>query len=139
MYKMNLVAEAFKQIFNYENNYSTEELLNKLKILDGFFNNQPRFSRFILSKISYYILKCVVNYWQIELNGSENVNKNEVVSKVSNFFSKKKTKNIELLWISLADKLKTITEIEVPDESIKNENNNGETPDERSLDRKSVV
>ena len=129
MYKMNLVAEAFKKIFNYEKNYSTEELLNKLKILDGFFNNQPRFSKFILSKISYYILKCVVNYWQIELNGSENVNKNEVVSKVSNFFNKKKTKNIELLWISLADKLKTITEIEVPDESIKTENNNGETSD----------
>ena len=119
MYKMDLVAEAFKKIFNYENNYSTEELLNKLKILDGFFNNQPRFSKFILSKISYYILKCVVNYWQIELNGSENVNKNEVVSKVSNFFSKKKTKNIELLWISLADKLKTITEIKIPEENNK--------------------
>jgi (p)ppGpp synthase/HD superfamily hydrolase len=50
------------------------------------------------------------------------------VSKFSNFF-RKKTKNIELLWISLADKLKTITEIEVPDESIKSENNNGETLD----------
>ena len=55
-------------------------------------------------KISYFILKCVVNYLKIELNGSEHVNKNEIINRVINFFSK--NKNIELLWISLADKLK---------------------------------
>ena len=55
-------------------------------------------------KISYFILKCVVNYLKIELNGSENVNKNEIIKRVIKFFSK--NKNIELLWISLADKLK---------------------------------
>ena len=41
---------------------------------------------------------------KIELNGSENVNKNEIINRVIKFFSK--NKNIELLWISLADKLK---------------------------------
>ena len=59
---------------------------------------------FALSKISYFILKCVVNYQKIELNSSENVNKNEIINGVIKFFSK--NKNIELLWITLADKLK---------------------------------
>ena len=110
-YIMNLCAEAFKSIFNYENNYSAEELINKLKILERFLENQPKFSSFILSKVSYYILKCVVNYWQIELNSSENVQNNEIVQKISIFFSQ--NTNIELLWISLANKLKSITEIKL--------------------------
>ena len=130
-YKMNLVAEAFKNIFNPEKNYSTQELLNNIKILEGFFENQPKFSNFILSKISYYILKCVVNYWQIELNGSENVNKNEIVNRISKFFSK--NKNFELLWISLANKLKSITEIQLNDDNNninqKESINNRETND----------
>ena len=42
-----IIAEAFKKIFNYHNNYSSEELLNKLKILEGFFENIPRFRKFI--------------------------------------------------------------------------------------------
>jgi hypothetical protein len=120
-YKMNLIAEAFKEIFNPEKKYTPEDLLNNLKVLSGFFENQPKFSKFILSKLSYFILKCVVNYWQLELNGSENVSRNEIIDKVSKFFSK--NKNIELLWISLADKLKSITEIQLYD--IQNENLNG--------------
>ena len=122
-YKMNLVAEAFKNIFNPEKNYSRDELLNNLRVLERFFENQPRFSNFILSKISYIIVKCVVNYWQIELNGSENVNKNEIISTASRFFSK--NKNIELLWISLANKLKNITEIQLID--VKEKDNQNET------------
>ena len=119
-YKMNLIAEAFKEIFNPEKKYTPEELLNNLKVLGGFFENQPKFSKFILSKLSYFILKCVVNYWQLELNGSENVSRNEIINKVSKFFSK--NKNIELLWISLANKLKSITEIQLYD--IQNESLN---------------
>ena len=117
-YRMNLIIEAFKKIFNPEENHSLEELLNNLKVLELFFENHPKFSNYILSKISYFILKCVVNYWQIELNCSENVNKNEVVSKISGFFSK--DKNFELLWISLANKLKSISEIKIKENYIKN-------------------
>ena len=127
-YIMNLVAEAFKNIFNYEKNYSEIELLNKLKILEGLFENQPKFRKFILSKISYYILKCVVNYWQKELNVSENVQDNEIVCKISNFFSQ--NKNNELLWISLANKLKSITEIELKENN--NESKNREIPETRN-------
>ena len=57
----------------------------------------------VFSKISYFILKCIVNYGKIELNASENANKNEIISGVNKFFSE--IKNIELLWITLADKL----------------------------------
>ena len=52
---------------------------------------------------------------KIELNGSENVNKNEIINRVIKFFSK--NKNIELLWISLADKLKNITEIWITEDN----------------------
>ena len=122
-YKMNLIIEAFKNMFNPEKAYSTEELLNNLTILERFFENQTKFSKYILSNISYLILKCVVNYWQTELNGSENVDKNEIVSKVEEFFSK--NNNIELLWISLANKLKSISEIQLIDK--KNNDNNKES------------
>ena len=122
-YKMNLIVEAFKDIFNSEKIYSTEDLLDNIKILEEFFENQPKFSNFILSKISYIILKCIVNYWIIELNGSENVKKNEVIVKISAFFNK--NKNFELLWISLADKLKCVIENEIKiEEESNNQNDN---------------
>ena len=113
-YIMNLTSEAFKRIFNPEINYSQEELINKLKILKQFFKEKQNFSNFVLSKISLNVLKCVVNFWQIELNFSENVNTNEVVSKIIDFYSE--SKYSELLWISLSEQLKSITEIKVEDE-----------------------
>ena len=123
-YKMNLIIEAFNNIFNPKKYYSNQELINRLKILNGFFENQQKLTKFILPKISYFIIKCVVNYWQKELNSSENVNKNDVVHKVNQFFSQ--NKNIELLWISLAEILKTITEIQIIDDNNKDkENENG--------------
>ena len=113
-YIMNLVSEAFLRIFNPEKYYSSEELLINLDILKRFFENNPKFSDFVLSKISFPILQCVVNYWQIELNGSENVNKNEVVSKISEFFLQNNYN--ELLWISLAEKLKSLAEIKLQED-----------------------
>ena len=71
-YLMNLVSEAFLRIFDPEILYSPEELLNNLTILKNFFQNNPKFSDYVLSKISFPILKCIVNYWLIVLNGSEN-------------------------------------------------------------------
>jgi hypothetical protein len=111
-YKMNLVVEALKKIFDPGQKYSFEELLNNLKILEGFYENHghTKCADFILSKISYSILKCVVNYWQTTLNCSENVQKDEIISKTSNFFSK--NKNNELLWNSLASKLESIQLLE---------------------------
>ena len=126
-YKMNLIIEAFNNIFNPKKNYSNQELINKLKILNGFFENQQRLTKYILPKISYFIIKCVVNYWQKELNSSENVNKNEVVNKVYQIFSQ--NKHFELLWISLAEKLKTITEIPIIDDNDKENENDKDIND----------
>ena len=75
-YIMNLVTKSFEKIFVPEYNYDFEELKNKLNILKGFFKNNPKFSDFVLPKISLIILQCVVKYWQVELNGSENVKDN---------------------------------------------------------------
>ena len=131
-YIMDLVSKAFLRIFNPEKYYSSEELLNYLIILNNFFKDNPNFGDFVLSKISLPILKCVVNYWLVELNGSENVNKNEVVNKISEFFSQKNYN--ELLWISLAEKLKSITEIRIEEnQEEKEENKNIEIKTEEYL------
>ena len=107
-YIINLLVEAFKKIFDPGQNYSYQELLNNLTILDGFYenHNESKISDFVLSKISYSILKCVVNYWQIDLNCSENVHKDEIVNKTSSFFCK--NKNSDFLWKSLASKLESL-------------------------------
>ena len=118
---MNLVTQAFLRIFNPENIYTPEELLNNLTILKNFFQNNPKFSYFVLSKISFSTLKCVVNYWITALNGSENVFQNEVVSKLSEFFSQNNYN--ELLWISLAEKLKSINEIKINEDQVRKKEN----------------
>ena len=118
-YIMNLVTKSFEKIFVPEYNYDFEELKNKLNILKGFFKNNPKFSDFVLPKISLIILQCVVKYWQVELNGSENVKDNEVILKVTDFFSQNNYN--ELLWISLAEKLKSI--IEKKDQENNEQNN----------------
>ena len=118
-YIMNLVTKSFEKIFVPEYNYDFEELKNKLNILKGFFKNNPKFSDFVLPKISLIILQCVVKYWQVELNGSENVKDNEVIFKVTDFFSQNNYN--ELLWISLAEKLKSI--IEKKDQENDGQNN----------------
>lgn len=119
-YIMNLVKEAFLRIFNPDIIYPSEELLNNLIFLKEFFINNPNFGDFVLSKISFPILQCVVNYWLIELNGSENVNENEIINKSKEFFLQNNYN--ELLWISLAEKLKIITELKIgEDDDNKNE------------------
>ena len=135
-YKMNLIIEAFNNIFDPKKNYSNQELINKLKILNGFFETQKNLTKYILPKISYFIIKCVVNYWQKELNSSENVNKDDVINRVNQFFNQ--NKNCELLWISLAEKLKTITEIQIIDDKDK-ENEDGTVINDTSKNRSNNV
>ena len=119
-YIMELITKSFLLIFNPEKYYSLEELLDNFIILKNFFMNNPKFGDYVLSKISFPVLKCIVNFWQQELNGSENVEKNELIIKVTEFFSQKNYN--ELLWISLTEKLKTITNIKVEENLEENEN-----------------
>ena len=103
-YKINLVIKALKIIFNKDKNHKQEELKDYLRIIEQLLAQQIEFIDYILPKISYDILKCIVNYWKIELNSSENAYKNIVINKVSSFFNKDDVFN-EWLWISIADNL----------------------------------
>ena len=103
-YKMNLIIKALKNIFNREKNHKQEDLKDYLKVIEQLLAQQVEFIDYILPKVSYDILKCIVNYWKIELNSSENANKNIVINKMSSFFTKDIVYN-EYLWISIADNL----------------------------------
>ena len=103
-YKMNLIIKALKNIFNKDKNHKQEDLKDYLKVIEQLLAQQVEFIDYILPKVSYDILKCIVNYWKIELNSSENAIKNIVINKMSSFFSKDIVFN-EWLWISIADNL----------------------------------
>ena len=107
-YKMNLIIKALKNIFNKDKNHKQEDLKDYLKVIEQLLAQQVEFIDYILPKVSYDILKCIVNYWKIELNSSENANKNVVINKMSSFFTKDIAYN-EYLWISIADNLHEIS------------------------------
>ena len=102
-YKICLIVKALKKIFNKDKIIKPNELKDNLKVIEQLLAQQIEFTDEILHKVSYDILKCVVNYWQINLNSSENVNKDIVINKVSAFFTKDIF--IEWLWISVAENL----------------------------------
>ena len=103
-YKMNLIVKALKNIFNKDKVHKQEDLKDHLKVIEQLLAQQVEFIDYILPKVSYDILKCIVNYWKIELNSSENAIKNVVINKMSSFFSKDIDYN-KWLWISIADNL----------------------------------
>ena len=122
-YKMSLLIEAFKNIFSTIKIYSKEELLNNLLVIENLLNNQKNITNFILPQISYFILKCAVNYWHNFLNESENVNDNDIINKISTFFGE--NQRIKILWKSLADSLEnSVKEINEYYNNKINDNNN---------------
>ena len=109
IYKMDLVVEAFKIMFNSPTLINSENLKNYIKILDQLFVQQIEFADFILSKIAYDLIKCFVDFWQNELNSSENVLKNETIKQLNNFFHKDNN-YIECLWKSIGTYLDSTQE-----------------------------
>ena len=109
IYKMDLVVQAFKIMFNSEQLIDSENLKNYIKILDQLFIQQIDLPDFILSKIAYDLILCFVNYWIKELNQSENANKNDSINQLSKFFNKD-TNYIECLWKSIANYLDSLQE-----------------------------
>ena len=105
-YKMDLITIALKNIFKNDKNKTLkqEELVNYIKVVEQLFAQQVEFIDYILPKVSYDILRCVVNFWKTELNSSENAFKNNVINKIRSFFIKDAVFN-ELLWISISDNL----------------------------------
>ena len=67
---------------------------------------QVDFVDFILPKISYDLILCFVDFWQTELNSSENAFNNETIKKLSNFFNKED--NYINLWKSIVKFLETV-------------------------------
>jgi len=104
MYKMDLVSKTFKIMFNSQKLINSQNLNNYMKILDQLFAQQVEFADFILSKIAYDLILCYINFWQKELNSSENVLRNETIKQMKNFFMKD-SKYIECLWKSIANYL----------------------------------
>ena len=104
IYKMDLVVQSFKIMFNSEKLINSENLKNYIKILDQLFIQQIDLADFILSKIAYDLILCFVIFWIKELNSSENVHKNETINQLNKFFYKD-SNYIECLWKSIANYL----------------------------------
>ena len=110
-YKMSLVIKAFKFLFNPDKNIKTKELLNNIKIVQRLFQNEDKFIKLILPDISYNILKCIVKFWEEELDCSENVENNEIIIKFIELFNINET-CFHCLWKSLAESLKELSKEE---------------------------
>ena len=108
-YKMNLVIEAFKIIFDLKKEFVEEELLNNIKIIHRLLENEQEFMNLILPDMAYIILKNVVNYWEIDLDCSENVDDNEIINQIKKFFELNDI-CFNYLWKSLAESIKKITQ-----------------------------
>ena len=98
-YKMDLIVMALKSMINSKEAINSENLKNYIRIIDQLFLQQVDFVDFILPKISYDLILCFVDFWQTELNSSENAINNETIKKLSNFF--KKEDNYINLWKSI--------------------------------------
>ena len=112
-YRMNLVVKAFKIIFNPEKNLNQEQLSDNIKIVQRFFENQEEQEQeelinLIMPNIAYSILKCVVNYWEIILDYSENIEKGSIIHCIKQFFEGNK-KYFDCLWKSLALSIKGLS------------------------------
>ena len=118
IYILKLVTSAFKKIFDYKIEYNKDnqkDLKDYLKLIGNFIQNQKILSEEILKNISFNIIKCVVNYWDNELNSSKDVINDDIINNVSNLFNQENF--LDLVWESLAKNL----------ESFKiNQNNNNE-------------
>ena len=109
IYKMDLLVQAFKIMFNSQKLINSENLKDYVKILDQFFVQNIDFSDFILSKISYDLIICFANFWQTELNSSEYVHKNDTIKKLNSFFIKDNS-YLECLWKSIGTYFDSVQE-----------------------------
>ena len=117
-YKINLVIQAFLNIFNPEISYTKNILKHNLSTIILFLEQQSEFAKLILPKISFNLLLCVMHYWQSELNSSEKASNEEIIKKYTDFLGVD-TQYLEWLWISIADNLHML----VIDDNLKDTKN----------------
>ena len=106
IYKMELVVQAFKNMFNSHSVINSDNLKDYIKILDQFFLQQIEFADFVLSRIAYDLILCFINFWQTNLNSSENAIKNDTIKKINNFFHQDH-KYVDCLWKSIGNYLES--------------------------------
>ena len=109
IYKMDLLVQAFKIMFNSKKLINSENLKDYIKILDQFFVQHIDFADFILSKIAYDLIICFVYFWDTELNSSEYVHKNDTIKKLNSFFIKDNS-YLECLWKSIGTYFDSVQE-----------------------------
>ena len=103
-YKMDLVITAFKNIFKSEKNLKNNIIKNNIIIFENFLESDEEFVNKILSSTALPILKSVVNYWEKNLESSEEAMNEPIISQITKFFDKN-DKFRECLWDSLASSL----------------------------------
>ena len=110
-YKMNLVIKAIEFIFDLNKNYFEKELCDNILIIKNLFELEEEFINLILPGTAYTILKCVVNFWQIELDYSENIEKDGIIQRIKELFEGN-PKCYDLLWKSVANSINELSKEE---------------------------
>jgi hypothetical protein len=116
-YKMNLVIEAFKIIFSSEKNLEEDELSNNIKIIHKLLESEEEFIKLILPKVSYIILKAVVNFWEIELDSSESVENNKIIIQIKLLFYINDS-CFDCFWKSIAESIKELSQENVEEKNL---------------------
>ena len=108
---MNLVIKAIEFIFDLNKNYFEKELCDNILIIKNLFELEEEFINLILPGTAYTILKCVVNFWQIELDYSENIEKDGIIQRIKELFEGN-PKCYDLLWKSVANSINELSKEE---------------------------
>ena len=114
-YKMGLVIEAFEKIFTNIKQNDSDAIQNNILIFERFLDLEEEFVNEVLSNISFLVLKSVVNYWEKNLESSEIMADEAIISQTTKFF-KKNDKFFESLWNSLASSIVKAGKIENPED-----------------------
>ena len=107
-YKMNLIIKAIEFLFDLNNNYFEKELCDNIIMIKKLFGEEEEFINLILPDTAYTILKCVVNFWEIELDCSENIEKNGTIQRTKELFEENQ-ECYNCLWNSLANSINELS------------------------------
>ena len=118
-YKVGLIIRAFKIIFNPQENLNNKVLGEKILMLKRLFESQKELFNLILPGIAYDILKCIVNYWQNQLDCTDTIEKDESILQYKILFSSNDS-CLDCLWNSLSEIIKASLKDENKDNIFQN-------------------
>lgn len=116
-YMIELLIASIKKIFSSKNiniNFSSEKLLNGIKIIDQLFKQQVKLVDVILENTAIDLISSVEDYWSI--NPNANISNDEVIKRIKKFFDYD-TSYLDCLWSGLGILLsKTVDDFEKKEE-----------------------